>query len=863
MEQILCTVRNPADGSHIIQALDVLSTPGNSIVLQQFAECPKQAASTAGTFQQISSTKAIPFAVSNHGRYLACTLYPDKAILLVWKILPKPGQQATGNAAGATTSTTSKKVNTSSTGLSSRLSTPHYRASLPEKISCMEFSSCSHYLFCGSESGKIYVWHLPTGELVNCLGGNVSDTAHYQTVCSLKISADDALLVSGAKDGSVAVWKNLYGQAGASGTNKNTGFISNNTSGNLFRKWTGHTLAVTQVAFTEDSTSIISASLDHSLRLCDIISGREVKSIQTGFAVRAFAVGNLGQVYVGGSLGSLKTFDLFGDRVEGDDFLGHHQSRLKQGLASTPFAVQTSQHNFSDDKNALGAPTAVSPPITELQLSHDRLFLLVSNSCDLKVYDTRNGQNVNTVKNVNALISTVIDTSAMPGGRKKRGTNNCTSSSTSASNITHDIHWQPLQRAVMSSATRNSNSAFGRQAAASLARKMEEELHLQKDNLRFSCFTKTTGTTTTNKRGRDDIHTLSTSTLVNLPSSEFSTTSRQRLATEIARRLISKDVFKENEETSAGNKSVAEEEKNQAQKKEQGAPAGGSNKDKATSANQQVLANSTKAASKAASSADASRTSMKIRFLPPDCFSVLRSIGGGTTAAPSRGLASRVGGVTTCSKNYSGLSPSSSLRDELLKYHNTPSIRNLDLTELIPATSSSSTAKIIASASSSSTKSTVSKESSSHEAAEEDRQFELDFLRQKLINTQKTSTRWRKLANKFYSEVLPKMNYIKEKDLEEKEKQKQREKMRSDTKLPSLMMSTSTSAHQVEHQNKSMSSKNNSTSMGLNPNCSAFSDQEQQAVDDDVEMEDEEEYGKRQAGNGNEAATKSKLLGGA
>lgn len=74
------------------------------------------------------------------------------------------------------------------------------RSPLSELVRPLAVSAAKDYLAAGAASGKVYLWHVPTGELVR-----VWD-AHYKGVSALCFSDDDSFLFSGGDDGILNVW---------------------------------------------------------------------------------------------------------------------------------------------------------------------------------------------------------------------------------------------------------------------------------------------------------------------------------------------------------------------------------------------------------------------------------------------------------------------------------------------------------------------------------------------------------------------------------------------------------------------------------------------------------------------------------
>mmetsp|Transcript_72749 Transcript_72749/g.115131 ORF Transcript_72749/g.115131 Transcript_72749/m.115131 type:complete len:483 (-) Transcript_72749:43-1491(-) len=154
---------------------------------------------------------------------------------------------------------------------------PCYRASLPEKMSSMAFTSDAALCFGGSVSGSIYVWQMGTGCLLRCW------PAHFREVTQLLVSQDDCFLISASADASVQVF--------------NLADIFCDNTPKPFHSWSGHSLAVTSVAQLPGSgvqQTIASASLDRSVRLWDVGTGKAISARTLSEPVNRIASGPSG-----------------------------------------------------------------------------------------------------------------------------------------------------------------------------------------------------------------------------------------------------------------------------------------------------------------------------------------------------------------------------------------------------------------------------------------------------------------------------------------------------------------------------------------------------------------------------------------
>jgi len=72
--------------------------------------------------------------------------------------------------------------------------------SCPEQLKSIHLTYNRAYFFGGAISGKIYIWHFTTGELIRIID------AHYKGVSHMATNEDDSILFSTGLDGTVHVW---------------------------------------------------------------------------------------------------------------------------------------------------------------------------------------------------------------------------------------------------------------------------------------------------------------------------------------------------------------------------------------------------------------------------------------------------------------------------------------------------------------------------------------------------------------------------------------------------------------------------------------------------------------------------------
>jgi len=185
---------------------------------------------------------------------------------------------------------------------------PSFRGSLPDKMSAMTFTADAAFCFGGSVSGSIWVWQTSTGALLR------SWPAHFREVTQLIVSEDDTFLISASADANVHV--------------HNIADICAEQAPQPLRSWAGHSLAVTSVALLPGrglQQTVVSASLDRSVRLWDIGTGRPLGSRTMAAPVHSICSGPTGaEILCACGNGELTSFSPSSSQTESSGHYSGH-----------------------------------------------------------------------------------------------------------------------------------------------------------------------------------------------------------------------------------------------------------------------------------------------------------------------------------------------------------------------------------------------------------------------------------------------------------------------------------------------------------------------------------------------------------
>jgi WD40 repeat protein len=144
------------------------------------------------------------------------------------------------------------------------------------KVLSVIFSPDGHTLISGGDDKTIKLWDVASGKLLRTF------TGHGGYVYSVVISPDGRTLASGSEDKTIKLW--------------------DIAKGSVLSTLMGHAKTVASVTFSSDGRTLASASWDDTIKLWDVANGRELSTLKGhGNSVNAVAFSPDGRILASGS----------------------------------------------------------------------------------------------------------------------------------------------------------------------------------------------------------------------------------------------------------------------------------------------------------------------------------------------------------------------------------------------------------------------------------------------------------------------------------------------------------------------------------------------------------------------------------
>ncbi|EMD38945.1 hypothetical protein CERSUDRAFT_112651 [Gelatoporia subvermispora B] len=179
---------------------------------------------------------------------------------------------------------------------------------LPEKLTAIAVDSRGNYCAGGTSQGRIYLWEIPSGIMYNAWD------AHYRQINVLRFSHDGAALIAGSEDSGMSVWS----------VSRLMDDDLQNELPTAYCTFTDHTLPVTDIVCgvgSFPSCWILTASIDHSVKLWDLASKSQLSTFQFPKPISCLAWDPTERLFFAASPdGSIHQVNLFRQR---EDKFGH------------------------------------------------------------------------------------------------------------------------------------------------------------------------------------------------------------------------------------------------------------------------------------------------------------------------------------------------------------------------------------------------------------------------------------------------------------------------------------------------------------------------------------------------------------
>ncbi|KAI0073256.1 WD40 repeat-like protein [Panus rudis PR-1116 ss-1] len=266
---------------------------------------------------------------------------------------------------------------------------------LPEKLSCIAIDPRGDYCAGGTSQGRVYLWEIASGIMYNAWD------AHYRQVNVLRFTHDSAALLSGSEDSAVGIWCMSRLLDDSLQHEPPTPFLT----------LTDHTLPVTDIACgigLFPTCRILTASVDHSVKLWDLSSNTLLTTFQFPHPIRRLAWDVTERLFFAASEDSIHQVNLFRQREDKFSRVGMEAV----GGAGSGEMIIIDQEGQQESRKRL---IKVGEPIATLTTSLTTSLLLAGTHSGLiLIYDIASHQLLRTISTHKGYSITYLSTMLKP-----------------------------------------------------------------------------------------------------------------------------------------------------------------------------------------------------------------------------------------------------------------------------------------------------------------------------------------------------------------------------------------------------------------------------------------------------------------
>ncbi len=227
------------------------------------------------------------------------------------------------------------------------------------------------FLIAGDTAGKLYIWNLLTGELINVI------LAHYQKLTCLAKTQDSSIIISGSEDSRCCVWR-LIDLISNSDIDSNSDVDSSSNSNiKPFKIITDNTLPITDIIVSQSfilDSKIYTSSKDSTVRIYDVPTITLQRTYVSDSPVNCMALDSLeSNLYLGLSNGKINRVNLLEANINNDGL-------NKIFNTSSENDTTTYEHHLTNEQKDNNKDSRIKIEITAIKLNFDGTILCSGDS---------------------------------------------------------------------------------------------------------------------------------------------------------------------------------------------------------------------------------------------------------------------------------------------------------------------------------------------------------------------------------------------------------------------------------------------------------------------------------------------------